>query len=334
MTAISVRRYRDGFVLEYGEMRIGLDVGIANGPMLLSHSHSDHTRSVRSAREIIATRGTLDTLAARGGRVNSRTTVVETSSTIFHDDVMITVLNAGHVLGSSMFLIDFGEKQRVLYTGDFNTVDSYVHVRALPIDADVLIMEATYGSPEWTFPQREIVYDKIIKVARETLDNGMIPRFHAYSLGKAQEVIALLQNAGFNVVTGNGSIDRVSRVYTRHGIDLSFHPLSSQEARRLLEGECVVVTSSSRHMFYNLVKALGSNLAKQFDAKMVDYNLSGWTLSDYGNGALPLSAHTDYPGLIEFAKQVNPVITYCFTDNARILAEGLSQEGITAIPLE
>ncbi len=321
-------------MLEYGDMQIGLDTSVPWGPTLLSHSHADHTRSIHHAREIIATKGTIDTLSARGGRVNGKVTLADTGSTIFYDDILITVLNAGHVLGSSMFLIELADNQRVLYTGDFNTVDSLVHARATPIEADVLIMDSTYGSPDWVFPSRERVYGDIIKTAQKCLDEGKFPRFHAYSLGKAQEAIALLHNEGFDVVTGNKSIDRVSHVYNRHGLNLVYNPLDSRTTRQLFERGCVVVSSSNRHTFYNLSRLMGPRFARHIEDLSVDYNLSGWTLSQYGNGGLPLSAHTDYPGLIDFAKKVNPVITYCFTENGHVLAEALSQEGIVAVPLE
>ncbi|MCF2137023.1 MAG: MBL fold metallo-hydrolase [Candidatus Thorarchaeota archaeon] len=334
MSVVNVRASRGGFVLEYGDMQIGFDTSVPNGPTLLSHSHADHTRSIQHASEIIATKGTIDTFTARGGRVHSKVTIVETGSSIFYGDLIITVLNAGHVLGSSMFLIELADNQRVLYTGDFNTEDSLVHSRAHPVDADVLIMDSTYGEPRWVFPSRERVYGDIVTTAKQTLDEGKTPRFHAYSLGKAQEAIALLQREGFDVVTGNKSIDRVSQVYNRHGSGLEFTPLDSQEAKHLFEAGCVVVSSSNRHMFYNLAKLMGSHLAKQIEATTEDFNLSGWTLSQYGKGGLPLSAHTDYPGLIKFAKAVSPVITYCFTENGRVMADGLSKEGLAAIPLE
>ena len=334
MSGVKVSRQRTGFLLRYGNIRIGLDTGIADGPTLLSHSHTDHTQSLGGAREVIATKGTLDTLAARGGRLKSATTVVEYGRSIFHGNVVITALDAGHVLGSTMFLIEFDDGATVLYTGDFNNVDSLVHTRAQPTKADVLVMEATYGSPEWVFPSRERVYGDIVRVAREVLDSGRIPRFHAYSLGKAQEAIALLHGEGFEVLAGNGAIDTVSRVYSRHGIDLQYVTLDSAEARRLIEHGCTVVSSSTRHMYHNLVKVVGSSVAQQMEALMVDFDLSGWSLPQYGSGGLPLSAHTDYPGLIQFAKNVDPVITYCFTENARVLAEALSRDGLPAVPLE
>jgi hypothetical protein len=286
------------------------------------------------AREVITTEGTLDVFRARGGRVKWQTTIAEYNETMFHESAMITPIDAGHVLGSAMFLIEFNDGMRLLYTGDFNNVDSVVHKAASAVDADVLVTEATYGTPEWEFPERAQTHSRIIAKAEEELSAGRIPRFKAYSLGKAQEAIALLQDNGFTVMTGNGTIDAVSRAYTKHGNELNFVPTNKSTVRRLTTEDVVIVSSSPGHMRRRLVKLLGSLITRDLESKTVDYDLSGWTLTDQGRKGFPLSAHADFPGLLQFAKNVDPKIAYCFTSNASSLSEHLSSEGISSVPLE
>ncbi|MHA1934384.1 MAG: MBL fold metallo-hydrolase [Candidatus Thorarchaeota archaeon] len=334
MSTLKINKKGTGLLLRYGDVKIALDTGVAGETTLLSHSHTDHIGGLSKARHIIATTGTLDTLAARGTRLACKTTSLKNGDMFGQIEVNITPLNAGHVLGSSMFLMEFYDGLRVLYTGDFNVVDSIVHTAAKPIKADVLITEATYGTPEWEFPKREAVHESIMEKATSIVDSGRIPMFRAYSLGKAQEAIGLLQNGGFRIVTGNPSIDRVTKVYTKHGADLRHLRMGSSRAMTALQEGCVIITSSPRHTMNNIRHAYGSKFTSMLVKNIYNFNLSGWTLTEIGGNGFPLSAHTDFPNLIEFARAVQPRMVYCFTRNAQVFSKHLSQSGMNAVPLE
>ena len=334
MSTLNVKKVGTGFRLQYGDVRLALDTGIKGETTLLSHSHSDHIGGLKKASHIIATSGTFDTWGARGNNTFKNKTVIQFGDMFGQIGVNITALNAGHVLGSTMFHLEFNDGLKVLYTGDFNNVDSFVHKAATAVEADVLITEATYGKPEWVFPERQGVYTSILDAATEVLDNGKIPLFHAYSLGKSQEAIALLQSGGFRIVSGNTSIDKVCSVYKNHGVDLRHYKLSSPGISGILEEGAVVVSSSIRHTLHNIRKGVNKKAAKKFEERIEKYSLSGWTLGKFSERGFPLSAHSDFNGLIKFAKAVNPRITYVFTGNASEFSEHLAQEGINAVPLE
>lgn len=334
MSTLNVKKVGTGFLLEYGDVRLALDTGIKGESTLLTHSHADHIGGLMKADHIIATSGTFDTWGARGNNTFKNKTVIHIGDMFGQIGVNITALNAGHVLGSTMFLLEFDDGLKVLYTGDFNNVDSFVHKAAQPVEADVLITEATYGKPEWVFPERRGVYDNILDTASEIIDNGRIPVFSAYSLGKSQEAIAVLQSGGFRIISGNTSIDKVCSVYKNHGVDLRHSTLSSPRITDLLEEGSVVVSSSIRHTLHNIRKRIDKKTAKNLEDKMERYSLSGWTLGKFRERGFPLSAHTDFKGLINFAKAVNPRIAYVFTGNASEFSKHLADEGINAVPLE
>ncbi|MHA1136229.1 MAG: MBL fold metallo-hydrolase [Candidatus Thorarchaeota archaeon] len=334
MPTLNVKKVGTGFLLKYGDISLALDTGIKGETTLLSHSHADHIGGLKKAAHIIATSGTFDTWGARGNNAFKNKTVIRIGNMFGQIGVNITALNAGHVLDSTMFYLEFDDGLKVLYTGDFNNVDSFVHKAAVPVEADVLITEATYGKPEWIFPERQGVYANILDKATEILDNGRIPLFNAYSLGKAQEAIALLQSGGFRIVSGNTSIDKVCSVYNNHGVDLRHYTLSAPGVSDILEEGAVVVSSSIRHTLHNIRKGIGNETAKNLEDKMERYSLSGWTLGKFRERGFPLSAHTDFNGLVDFTKAVNPRITYVFTGNASEFSEHLAKEGINAVPLE
>jgi len=334
MSTVSLKKSGTGFLLRYGDVRLALDTGIRGETTLLSHSHSDHIGGLKNARHIIATKGTFDTWQARRSNRFDNKTIIKHGDMFGQIGVNITALNAGHVLGSTMFLLEFDDDLRVLYTGDFNNVDSLVHKAAKPVEADVLITEATYGMPQWVFPKRRTVYDNILDAATKVIDEGRIPLFHAYSLGKSQEAIALLQSGGFRVISGNTSIDKVCSVYKRHGVDLRHYTVHSKNLAQILDEAAVIVSSSSRHTVGNMQRMLGKKVFARYENKLEYFNLSGWTMGKFRERGFPLSAHSDFKGLLNFAREVNPRVAYCFTENGRTLSKHLSENGIHAVPLE
>ena len=334
MATVSVKKSGTGFLLEYGDVRLALDTGVKGETTLLSHSHSDHIGGLKHAAHIIATKGTFDTWKARRSDNLRNRTEIKYGDMFGQIGANITALNAGHVLGSTMFHIEFHDGLTVLYTGDFNNVDSLIHKAATPVEVDVLITEATYGAPSWVFPKRKSVYDNILDAATQHVDEGRIPVFLAYSLGKSQEAIALLQSGGFRVISGNTSIDKVCSVYKRHGVDLRHLTLRAPETTDALKDGVVIVSSSSRHTINSMKKLYGEKAFSKIESRLEYYDLSGWTLGKFRRRGFPLSAHSDYKGLVEFAKSVNPRVAYCFTENGRTLSKHLSENGVNAVPLE
>ncbi|MHA1960544.1 MAG: hypothetical protein ACW99U_09945 [Candidatus Thorarchaeota archaeon] len=334
MSALSLTMHGSGIVIRYQGAKIALDTGLHGELTLLSHSHMDHVSDLGKAAKVVTTKGTLDTYVARSGKAGWESILLDFGDSYMSKGVEITPLNAGHVLGSSMFLMKFRNGLRVLYTGDYNNVDSIVHHAAKPVSADVLITEATYGSPYWIFPKRKTIHDDIVSRARKILEEGRIPVFKAYSLGKAQEALALLNREKLAAISGNPTTLKVNRVYADHGAELSLLSIDSEEASDLLEAGCAIVSSHTGHTVRNLRKVIGDKRASQIEMKLEFLNLSGWVLGDSIDRGFPLSAHTDFRGLIRFSKDVNPRVVYCFTDKAHEFSTHLMDEGLKAVPLE
>ena len=174
----------------------------------------------------------------------------------------------------------------------------------------------------------------IIEEIKKCQDNGHIPLLKAYSLGKAQEAIALLQETGFIAISGNQSIDAVCEVYNKHGASLKHYKLESSRIKEFLEQGYPIVSASPIHTRLNIRRMLGKEFSHSIDSKLKQFWLSGWTIGRFAPKGFPLSAHSDFSRLVEFTKQVNPRIVYCFTDNARAFSAHLSDLEINAIPLE
>jgi putative mRNA 3-end processing factor len=164
--------------------------------------------------------------------------------TVF-DDLEITALNAGHMLGSAQFLVKTPSSS-ILYTGDINCIDTLTTKAAQPERCDTLVIEATYGSPYYKFPPREHVYSAIVEWALDTIKQGSIPCLHVYAAGKAQEVVRLLNVYTHLPVIVNPLLDGVNDAYRARGHKLHWHPSDTKEGKRILERDpCVYVTTPS-----------------------------------------------------------------------------------------
>ncbi len=100
--------------------------------------------------------------------------------------------NAGHILGSAMFLFRIGRK-RVLFTGDIcsrNTriLDGAEH----GLKADVLICESTYAHENLPNTKDEI--KKLIKIINETIAQGGHVLIPSFAVGRAQEILLTLDD--------------------------------------------------------------------------------------------------------------------------------------------
>ncbi|MDH4477171.1 MAG: MBL fold metallo-hydrolase, partial [Verrucomicrobiaceae bacterium] len=108
---------------------------------------------------------------------------------------------AGHIVGSAMLhLTRVRDGATLLYTGDYKLRQGLSAERCDLPKADTLIMETTFGLPQYVFPPLMEVVEQVLKWVRETLDDGEIPVLLGYSLGKAQEILRALKPLGVPVM--------------------------------------------------------------------------------------------------------------------------------------
>ncbi|MEM5772057.1 MAG: MBL fold metallo-hydrolase RNA specificity domain-containing protein [Candidatus Aenigmatarchaeota archaeon] len=107
----------------------------------------------------------------------------------------IEVHFAGHVPGSFMPVIEYKDK-RILYTSDFNTLDTRLlkgaNIKEFK-DIDILITESTYADRE--HPKREEVEKEFIKSVEETIENGGVALIPVFAVGRAAEIMLVLNSS-------------------------------------------------------------------------------------------------------------------------------------------
>lgn len=287
---------------------------------VISHGHSDH---IGRHDHFIATPPTAAFLRVREGH-DLRGTELEYRAEHSVDRFRISLHPAGHVLGSAMVRISDGS-QSLLYTGDFRLRPSFTAEAADVPQSDSVIMESTYGSPEWKFPSREELKHDLLRTVREILERRRKPLLLAYSLGKAQEVMAMLKDADLRVVV-HPVVARICGVYERHGVDLGNYEIWGTQGSLLSRP----TTADLRGKVMILPPHMKSDIRKIGNSETIA--LTGWSLhgrngeADHG---VPLSDHADFDELIEFATQCG-ASTIFVTHGAARFARELRDRGFNA----
>ncbi|MEM1554381.1 MAG: beta-CASP ribonuclease aCPSF1 [Thermoproteota archaeon] len=113
-------------------------------------------------------------------------------------DIKLTFRNAGHILGSAIIHLHIGEGlHNIVFTGDLKYDRSILleHASTMFPRVETLITECTYGGQNDIMPPREEVENRLIGLVNSTLEkngNVLIPTL---AVGRAQEIMLILDNA-------------------------------------------------------------------------------------------------------------------------------------------
>jgi putative mRNA 3-end processing factor len=133
--------------------------------------------------------------------------------------IEICLKPAGHVLGSAQIVIDH-QGSRVVVSGDYKRKSDPTCAAFEPVKCDVFITEATFALPVFHHPDPVTEIDRLL--ASVTLFPHRAHVIGAYSLGKAQRVIALLRQAGYTLpIYIHGALTKLCQLYEDHGIALA-----------------------------------------------------------------------------------------------------------------
>ncbi|MCS7096448.1 MAG: MBL fold metallo-hydrolase [Candidatus Bathyarchaeota archaeon] len=127
-------------------------------------------------------------------------------------DISFQLLNAGHIPGSAQVLIE-AEGKRILYTGDFNLIDTRLLEGAEMDygDLDAVIMESTYANED--HPDRTELEKHFVEDVNDVVERGGTVLVPAFSIGRAQEILCILDAYHFeHPVYVDGMAREASRV--------------------------------------------------------------------------------------------------------------------------
>jgi putative mRNA 3-end processing factor len=204
---------------------------------IITHGHADHARSGHGA--VLATPDTIAIMKTRYGEdAAGRWEELPFGGRRVIDGVTVSLHPAGHILGSAQVLLEYAG-QRIVVTGDYKRLPDRTAQQFELVDCDLLVTEATFGLPVFQHPKPA---DEIARLLRSVA--AFPERAHVigcYALGKAQRVISLLRESGYDApIYLHGAMIRLCELYVERGIPLGALRHSLDVPKAELAGQIVI----------------------------------------------------------------------------------------------
>jgi putative mRNA 3-end processing factor len=292
---------------------------------VITHGHADHARPGHS--HVLATRETLGIMALRyGAHFAEQTQIAVLGATQRIGDVNVSFHPAGHVLGSAQIAVE-AKGMRIVVSGDYKRVSDPTCLPFEVIPCDVFVSEATFGLPVFRHP------DTRGEVAKLLQSLHLFPeRAHlvgAYALGKAQRLVKLIREAGYEKpIYVHGAMEKLMAFYQSEGTDLGAIVPVKAEDRAQLKGEVILCPPGS----------LQDVWSRKFPDPVAAF-ASGWmqtrARARQKGVELPLivSDHADWPDLCRTIRDTGCSELWVTHGQEEALVHWAGTKGIKAKPL-
>lgn len=259
---------------------------------LITHGHADHARSGHGA--YLASAAGEGVLRARLGDIALQTLPWGVRLRI--GDVEVSFHPAAHVLGASQIRIAHRGEVWVV-TGDYRVESDRTCDAFEPVPAHTLVTESTFGLPIYRWRPQAQVMDEILAWWQANAAAGRASVIYAYALGKAQRLLAGLQDAAGGALPGpllcHAATETLNAVYRAAGIDLP-STQSLQGRDPMPAGALVLAPPASAGA--GRLKSLGEHEEAFVSGWM---QLRGPRRRRGVDRGFVLSDHADWPGLLQ-----------------------------------
>lgn len=308
-----------GIIVEHGGLRYALD---PKSPAradyaFVSHAHLDHVHTPDTRTKVIASRETKKLALMRG---------YDLGETVEHVDG-VKLLDSGHILGARA--ISIGDE--VLYTGDAAGRERAFLARCKTRKARTLIVESTFGSPEYVFPEIPSLLKQVNEMIARTFEKGRPVVLMGYPLGKAQVLSSLFSKWAPLYV--HDRVARMNDIYRECGVKIQLERAVSEDLEGLPRGPFVMVAPimNAKSEFVRRLKKSHDAVFAAFSGWAVDRGYKNMMGTDF---AFPLSDHCDYPELLKIVNEVSPELVYTTHGFTEEFAQELRRRGFDAKPLD
>jgi putative mRNA 3-end processing factor len=302
-----------------------IDPSVPRERAIITHGHADHARSGHGA--VLATPDTIAIMKTRyGEHCAGQFQALDFGEPLAIDDVTITFFPAGHVLGSAQVLIEH-RGQRVVVTGDYKRLADRTSQPFELAECDLLVTEATFGLPVFQHPHPQLEIRRLLKSVADNPERSHL--VGAYALGKAQRVIGLLRDAGWDrPIYLHGAMIRLCELYQELGVDLGDLRPATGTSKGEMAGQIVIAPPS----------AIRDRWSRRFPDPVV-CQASGWmSVKQRARQALvelPLviSDHCDWGELRQTIQETEAQTVWVTHGREDALVYWCRQQGLEAEPL-
>jgi putative mRNA 3-end processing factor len=288
---------------------------------VITHAHSDHARPGCGAYLTSQTGAIV--LRERVGEEASIQPVAYGATTNING-VSVSLHPAGHILGSAQVRVEYRGEIWVV-SGDYKTERDPTCEPFEPVRCHAFVTESTFGLPVYRWRPQQEMFDQINAWWRGNQARGWTSILYAYSLGKAQRLIAGL-DAGIGPIVTHGAALRFVEAYRRAGVSLPEVVYVDKENLADVKGKALVIAPPSAantpwlRKFGDVSTAFASGWMQIRGARRRRAIDRGFAISD----------HADWDGLLDTIRSTGAervAVTHGYTT---ILVRWLSEQGLDA----
>ncbi len=291
---------------------------------LITHGHADHARPGHGA--YLATHTALPVMRHRLGDITADG--ISFGETRRIGDATVSFHPAGHVPGSAQIRVEVAGEVWVV-SGDYKTDRDALSEPFEPVSCHSFITECTFGLPVFKWPDPSHVAEEINAWWRTNAADGRIAVLGAYSLGKAQRLLAAV-DAEIGPILTHGAVEATNRVMRGQGIPLpDTIPVTPDTNPKDHPGALVLAPPS----------ALGTPWMRRFGPVSTGF-ASGWMglrgvrrrrAADRG---FVMSDHADWDGLNSAIRETGASRVFVTHGYTAIFRRWLEEQGYDAHVLE
>lgn len=287
---------------------------------LITHGHADHARP--GHRSYLCTDACAPVMRHRLGDISVET--VKYGEVRKIGDALVSFHPAGHLPGSAQIRVEVAGEIWVA-SGDYKIVADGISEAFEPVKCHSFITECTFGLPVFKWDDQAEVARDLNAWWAQNAAQGKSSILGAYSLGKAQRLLAMVDPQIAPILT-HGAVENTNAVLRQQGYALpdTIHVTPNLNAKQH-PGALVIAPPS----------ALGSQWARRFGPSSTAF-ASGWMrlrgvrrrrAADRG---FVISDHADWDGLMQAIKQTDAENIYATHGYTDIFARWLNTQGYNA----
>lgn len=286
---------------------------------LITHGHADHARP--GMGQYLCTDIAAPVMRHRLGEISVETVAYGEVQRI--GDARVSFHPAGHVPGSAQIRVEVrGEVWAV--SGDYKLENDGLSTPFEPVKCHHFITESTFGLPVFRWqPQADVARD-LNAWWRSCAAAGKTAMLGAYSLGKAQRLMGMLDDQG--PILTHGAVEATNAVLRAQGLALpDTVQVTADTNVKDYPGALVIAPPS----------ALNAAWARKFGPRETGF-ASGWMAlrgirrRRAGDRGFVISDHADWPGLLSAIAATgaeNILVTHGYTE---VFSRYLSEKGYAA----
>ncbi|MEM6887110.1 MAG: ligase-associated DNA damage response exonuclease [Pseudomonadota bacterium] len=284
---------------------------------LITHAHADHARPGHA--RYLATDASLPVMRHRLGQIDAQG--VSFGETLDINGARVSFHPAGHVPGSAQIRVEVDGEVWVA-SGDYKIEADGLTEAFEPVPCNTFITESTFGLPVFRWRTQADVACDLNAWWRACTESGKTAFLGAYSLGKAQRLLTMLDPEIGPILT-HGAVEATNAVLRDQGIALpATTPVTRELDPKSHPGALVLAPPS----------ALGSAWSKRFGAQESAF-ASGWMQlrgirrRRGGDRGFVISDHADWPGLLSAIKATGADRVFVTHGYTEVFARYLSDQG-------